>query len=295
MIMKSIPLLIAILILQLFAAMAAELNALSPGTNEVHIRHDGELRRMIITTPQSFDRKKRYPALFCFHGAGGKAEGQSRRWSPQADKRDIFVISAEAIQPFSKWNFKDNFHPRNDDDVGFVEKVIKSLIANKSIEPTAIYTTGHSSGGLFSYRLAKELDLFAAAAPMSCGMAKEAHEPGEKTHPISIIQIIGDLDKSFNGSSNDRVTMYSAKERIDIWRRFNDCRSEPVTTKHGEKITLHTYSSLSGHQAAYCKVSGEGHHLKRELRDAADELAIDFLLKHNKEQERPLKSRRTKR
>ena len=293
--MKSIPLLIAILILQPFAAMAAELNALSAGTNEVHIKHDGRFRRMIITAPQSFDRKKRYPALFCFHGAGGKAEGQSRRWSHQADKRDILVISAEAVQPFSKWNFKDNFHPKNDDDVGFVEKVIRSLIANKSIDPTAVYTTGHSSGGLFSYRLAKELDFFAAAAPMSCGMAKEAHEPSEDTHPISIIQVIGDLDKSFNGSSNDKVTMYSAKERIDIWRRFNHCRCEPVTTKHGDKITLHTYSSLNGHQTAYCKVSGEGHHLKRELRDATDELAITFLLKHKKEQERPRQSRRTKR
>jgi poly(3-hydroxybutyrate) depolymerase len=241
---------------------------------------------MIITTPRGFSRKKRYPALFCFHGAGGKAEGQSIRWSPQADKRDIIVISVEAVQPLAMFNFKDGFHPTHNDDVGLVEKVIQSLIANKSIEPTAIYTTGHSSGGLFSYRLAKELDLFAAAAPMSCGMVKGAHEPDEKTHPISIIQVIGDLDKSFNGS-NKKATMYSAKERIDIWRRFNDCQSEPVTTKHGRKITLHTYSSLSGHQVAYCKVSGEGHHLKRELRDAADELAIDFLLKHNKEQERP--------
>jgi polyhydroxybutyrate depolymerase len=235
---------------------------------------------LIVTTPKSFERKRLYPVLFCFHGAGGKADGQSARWSPQADKRGLIVVSAEAVQPLAKWNFKDKFHDEEHDDVGFVSKVVESLIANEIADPEAIYATGHSSGGLFCYRLAKETSLFAALSPMSCGMAKNAHDPDVSTKPVSIIQVIGDQDKSFNGSSNPKVTMYSAAKRIDVWRTFNQCRTEPVVVTKGEDVAVYAYSSPSGIEVAYCKVKGQAHHIRRDLRNTADSIALDFLLSH---------------
>jgi poly(3-hydroxybutyrate) depolymerase len=66
-------------------ALASQLAALSPGINEVKVEHDGRLRRLIVTTPKTFSRQNLYPILFCFHGAGGKADGPSKRWSPHAD------------------------------------------------------------------------------------------------------------------------------------------------------------------------------------------------------------------
>ncbi len=79
--------------------LASELASLSPGKNEVQIEHDGRSRRLIVTTPETYSRQGAYPILFCFHGAGGKAEGPSNRWSPHADKHGLIVISAEAVQP----------------------------------------------------------------------------------------------------------------------------------------------------------------------------------------------------
>ena len=108
----------AILTVEPSGVLATELTSLSPGKNEVQIEHDGQSRRLIITTPKTYSRQGTYPVLFCFHGAGGKADGQSKRWSPQADKRDLIVISAEAVQTIKKWNFKDNFHAEEHDDVG---------------------------------------------------------------------------------------------------------------------------------------------------------------------------------
>jgi poly(3-hydroxybutyrate) depolymerase len=204
------------LILTPLETLASDLTSLSPGKNEIQIEHDGRSRRLIVTTPKTFGRQGPYPVLFCFHGAGGNADGTSKRWSAHADKRGLIVISAEAVQPLAKWNFMDKFHAEEHDDVGFVSKVVEVLIANKIVDPNAIYATGHSSGGLFCYRLAKEIPLFAALSPMSCGMVKGAHDPGEKTKPVSIMQVIGDQDKSFNGSSNPKVTMYSAAKRIDV-------------------------------------------------------------------------------
>ena len=282
--MKTKPLLMlaTLLILTTQATIASDVLSLSPGKNEVYIEHDGQTRRLIITTPKTFNRQRLYPVLFCFHGAGGKADGQSKRWSPHVDKHGLIVISAEAVQSLAKWNFMDNFHAVNYDDVGFITKVVELLIKQKVADPKAIYATGHSSGGLFCYRLAKETDLFAAVSPMSCGMAKGAHDPDEKTKPIPIMQVIGTKDKSYNGSSNEKITMYSARERIDIWRRFNHCDPNPVVEKIGEEIVLYTYSNAAGIEVVLCEVKDQGHIIRRDLRDRADSLALNFLLRHKK-------------
>jgi polyhydroxybutyrate depolymerase len=272
----------ALSILHPFECLGSELTSLSSGKNEVQIEHDGQSRRLIVTTPKTFNRQSASPILFCFHGAGGRANGISDRWSPQADKHGLIVISAEAIRPLAKWNFKDNFHAKEYDDVGFISKVVEILIKNKIADEKAVFATGHSSGGLFSYRLAKETDLFAAVSPMSCGMAMDAHEPDKKTKPIPIIQVIGDKDKSYNGSTSPQITMYSAKERIEIWRKFNQCGPDPVIVEEGDEIVVYTYASPSGLEVVLCKVKDQEHHIRKDLRDRGDSIAIEFLLKHKR-------------
>ena len=262
--------------------LAAGLSSLAPGKNEIQFDHDDHNRSLIVTTPKSFDRDCSYPVLFCFHGAGGKADGPSNRFTPFVEERGLILISAEAIRPLAKWNFKQDFHSVNYDDVGFISQVIETLVAHEVADPQRIYATGHSSGGLFCYRLAKETDLFAAVAPMSCGMAKDAHEPGELTKPISLLQVIGDNDKSYHGSTNPKITMYSAAERIEIWRTFNQCGPEPVIEEQGDEIVWYTYSNPKGVEVVFGKVKDQEHHIRRDLRDATDVVAIDFLFRHQR-------------
>ena len=91
-----------------------------------------------------------------------------------------------------------------------------------------------------------------------------------------------DKDKSYNGSTSPQITMYSAKERIEIWRKFNQCGPDPVVVEHGDEIVVDTYTSPSGVEVVFCKVKDQEHHLRRDLRDRADEIAIDFLFKHQR-------------
>ena len=275
-----IPIVTGILAPVVGSSPAAELASLPVGRSEVTFNHNGQQRRLVITTPATCKGQEPCPVLFCFHGAGGKAEGPSRRWSRHADRHGLMVVSAEAVQPQAKWNFRDKFHAEEHDDAGFISDVVEVLITEKIADPKAVYATGHSSGGLFCYRLAKETDLFAAVAPMSCGMVKGAHDPGEKTNPLSIMQVIGDQDKSYRGSSNPKVTMYSAAQRIEIWRRFNRCLPDPVVLKKGEEVIVTTFTSPSGLEVAMCRVIGQGHHLRLDLRDRVDSAAVEFLLKH---------------
>ena len=270
-------------LLPLAAAQDATLETLSPGLNEIQVEHESRSRRLLITTPRSFETGRPYPVLFCFHGAGVKADGQSKRWSRHANPHNLIVVSCEAVQPMAKWNFMDEFHAVDHDDVGLVVGVAKELIAAGAADPRSIYAAGHSSGGLFCYRLAKQTDLFAAFAPMSCGMVKGAHTPADPTRPVSILQVIGDQDKSFHGSTNPKVTMYSAAQRIDLWRTFNGCAAQPVISRPSEEVTLSKYSNGEGIEVVLCEVKGEGHHLRRDLRDQTDSIALEFLLKYRRE------------
>ena len=262
--------------------LVAQFASLSPSGNELNMDYGGQSRRLMITVPKKLGPQGTHPVLFCFHGAGGKADGPSRRWSPHADKRGLIVISAEAVQPLAKWNFRDGFHAEEHDDVGFILKVVEALISGKLADPEAVYATGHSSGGLFCYRLAKQTDVFAALSPMSCGMVKGAHDPDAKTTPVPILQVIGDQDKSFKGSSNPKVTMYSAARRMEVWRKFNQCAARPEITEQGEELEVHTFASPFEMEVVLCKAKGQGHFLRSDLRDKADSLALDFLLKHRK-------------
>ena len=78
--------------------------------------------------------------------------------------------------------------------------------------------------------------------------------------------------------------MYSAAQRIDLWRTFNQCAAQPVISRPGEEVTLSTYANEGGIEVVLCEVKGEGHHLRRDLRDETDAIALDFLLKHRREQ-----------
>ena len=111
------------------------LDTLSPGLNEIQIDHDGQSRRLLITTPKSLEAGRPYPVLFCFHGAGGKADGQSKRWSRHADPQNLIVVSCEAVQPMAKWNFMDQFHTVDHDDVGLVTGVAQGVDRCRSRRP----------------------------------------------------------------------------------------------------------------------------------------------------------------
>ncbi len=258
-----------------------EFSSLLPGENEIFVEFDNLTRRMIIVTPATYDNTRLYPALFGLHGAGGKGDGFAVRFGPEVDERDMILISLEAVQPLAKWNFYDDFQVLDQKDVELIEQITKSLIAENAIEPDSVYATGHSSGGLLCWRLAKESNLFAALAPQSCGMTQDAHEPDASKKQVPVMQVIGTEDKSYNGSNN-AVVMYSAVERIDIWTTFNECDPTPVVTNPDPDLEVSTYTNDCGIEVVICRADGEEHNFANAIRETADDLVLDFLFRHAK-------------
>jgi polyhydroxybutyrate depolymerase len=95
---------------------------------------------------------------------GGEAEGmqQMTLLNATAD-RDIFIVvypegTGEVTlgKLYGSWNTGKCCPPafdNNVDDVGFISKIIDKLAIDFNIDKKRVYATGHSNGGLMSYKL----------------------------------------------------------------------------------------------------------------------------------------------
>ena len=253
---------------------------LRSGVNDIVITQQGGIRRQVlIELPQKIS-KGGHPVVIGMHGAGGPVVAYNRRLKPFVNQYGLISVSPLATETktgVTAWSFRADAKT-NADDVGLMKDIISLLDTQGLVDHARIYATGSSSGGLMAYRLARETDLFAAIAPTKCGMTIGGHEPLESTRPLSIMQVIGDADKSYHGSSG-KYPMYSAQQRMDIWSTFNKCE-KPVFTDHGTWTSTH-YDCANNKEIELMVLKGVGHSLG-EWAPVTDKMLIQFLLKQRK-------------
>lgn len=258
---------------------------LRPGNNLLKINFKGVVRELFIELPAAMKKGERYPVVFGFHGDGGSKEAYNRRLSPYVTKCQIIGISIQGTPKrvgsrASSWDH----HKGSDvdvDDIGFVQYLVDYLNKTERADLKRVYATGGSSGGLFCYRLAKETKLFAAIGPTKCGMIKGSHEPDSNTAYLSVMQVIGNKDKSFNGSSK-RLTMYSAEQRIEIWRNFLKCNPKPSINTEIKGMTVKTYVNGEELEVVYCMLHGVGHGIPKPIIPVMDGMIVGFFMRHKK-------------
>ena len=258
---------------------------LQPGNNLLDLNFEGVVRELFIELPPDMKKGERYPVVFGFHGDGGPKEAYNRRLSPYVKKYQIIAISIQGTpQRVGSGAASWDHHDGSDvdvDDIAFVQYLVDTLDTTGRADLKRVYATGASSGGLFSYRLAKETKLFAAIGPTKCGMIKGSHEPDSNTTPLSVMQVIGNVDKSFNGSSR-RLTMYSAEQRIEIWRDFLKCNPKPSINTKIKDMTVKTYVNDKELEVVYCMLHGVGHRIPRPIIPVMDGMIVEFFMRHIK-------------
>ena len=279
--------LISLLIL-LPASVFAE--KLKPGTNLVKLKHDGHLREMLVRTPEDYTSEKKYPVVFGFHGAGGPMQGYHRQLESLVRERKIISVSPQGIsnaRGITGWNGFKGHRISNTDDVDFVVKTIKYLTENASIDKDRIYATGGSSGAIFCFRLAMEIELFAAIAPMRGAMIKRPPVP--KGRPkISILLVCGEEDPLFKGGEQARdEVFYSAHDAMSAWAKNHN--GPPAVRPHpessGVKLT-HFSPEKSDHELLLYTVKGSGHRVGRDQMKKAIKYMGDFFLRHPKKEKK---------
>jgi len=199
----------AFLVLMLAAAL---LPSAQEKAERVAIRVGGLQRTYLIHTPAGREAGKPGPLVLSFHGYTDSAEfsEQQTHFNRVADKYGFTVVYGEGID--GAWHLpgfrtKPGQTPVTpEEDVAYVTAIIDRLVADKVVDPAAVYSTGYSNGGYFSLYLANILnDRIAAIAPVSGGISYY-HKHGYKLpRPVPVLLIHGTKDElvPYAGRPND--------------------------------------------------------------------------------------------
>ena len=160
--------------------------------------------------------------------------------------------------------------------IQFLSDVIDQLTASENIDPSRVYVTGASGGGIGSYRIACELSTKVAAIGSVSGALLAKDVAGCKpSRPVSVIEIHGTTDTAvpYNG---DQFYLSSAAS-TGFWRTFDGCPSTAVTATQGP-VTTQTWSPCAGGTAVTLMViTGGGHSWPRTAQiDATAQLWAFF-------------------
>jgi polyhydroxybutyrate depolymerase len=270
--MTAIRLLVASLVaLVAFAGVVEAAPDVCDGT-AISFRIGGQDRRAIIVNGAT-DGPRR-PAVIVLHGGMGSAEGMriGSGFDPVARANGFIVAYGEGTE------FRDGSHAwntghllrrqvRDADDLAYLDGLIDRLVADHGADPTRIFMTGGSNGGMmtFTYAVARP-ERLAAAAPVVASMFSFDAVP-KTPLPILIINGAKDEEVPLAGGMSGNALVRSAqatpfkpvREVVDFWVKANRSRPEAVTQVSGT-VTTSTYAAQPGGAVTEFVLDADGGH-----------------------------------
>jgi len=239
----------------------------------------GLTRTYLLHLPSGFDKAKPAPLVFVLHGGGGDGARAARltRFRARADSDGFVVCYPNAVN--HHWNDGRQvrrFRSQREgiDDVGFISELIDRFVADLGIDPTRVYATGISNGGMMCYRLGCELaGRIAAIAPVAAAMPALLADSARPTRPIPVLAINGTADPLVPyqgggvGLDKKRGVVLSVPRTIELWAKLNRCSPKPDTSvipspdlHNGLRVVCRRYSGgRDAGEVILYRVEGGGH------------------------------------
>lgn len=212
----------------------------------------GRVRTYTLALPPGHDVGPLVPLILALHGGGGNsAQFESTNLlTPKAHAAGFAVVYpngvgrplASSIQSWNGGGCCDYAQDQNIDDVGFLRALIVELTSRYRLDPKRVYATGHSNGGVMTYRLGCELaDRIAAIAPNASATLLPSCAP---SRPLPVLHAHSKLDQAVpylggygSGPGASTVLWPETRSMLDAWATRNTCPA-PQTTQHaGYSIT----------------------------------------------------------
>ena len=196
--------------------------------------HENRMRYYLEHLPPTYQEDSMYALIIAMHGgfgSGPQLEEQSQL-SVTADEEGFIVVYPDGVASplfgIRTWNAGGccGYAMEQDiDDVGFIGRLIDTMIDRYSIDPDRIYSTGMSNGGFMSYRLACEMrGRIAAIAPVASSMltscAPELAVPVVHFHSYMDENVPWYGGKGSGASNHYNPPLDSV---MNVWAGFNAC------------------------------------------------------------------------
>ena len=231
---------------------------------------DGVTREALVSVPAKIPAAGA-PLVFAFHGHGGSMRQASQSFPIHEKWPAAIVVYPQGLPTVGQITDKNGdaagWQPKagveGDRDLKFFDAMLADLRKRYAVDAKRIYATGHSNGGGFTYLLwAERGDVFAAMAPSSAVLSREAGATKLKPKPVFHV-----------ASPQDELVKFAWQERMINWDlKLNGCGS---FNKDAMGYTL--YPSSTGHNDVGIYLHTGGH---RYPSAEAPDLIVKFFQSH---------------
>lgn len=252
----------------------------APAAEPRTLEHAGLEREYVVHLPDGYDPDVPTPMTFNLHGFGGDitSHDASTNLPAEAGTRGYVVVTpqgaplsvpddapqadeAAQFEGIAFWNFfgsegvdfgstpppgLEGVDPEDlgTDDVGFLDALLDTMLAEYCLDSDRIYATGMSNGAGMSTTLACELDdRLRAIAPVA-GVNLSGACAGDT--PVSVLAIHGDADPSaaYEGNSlfGFELGNPSVPDRMTAWAEHDGCDAEPTLDEETPGLVITRWS-----------------------------------------------------
>jgi polyhydroxybutyrate depolymerase len=236
---------------------------------------DGLERTYTLNLPPNYYDASDFSLVIAMHGGGGSAQQfeSTNKLTEKANAAKFIVVYPEGVQSTGilkarSWNAGgccDYAVAQNINDIKFISLLIDKLVATYKIDAKKVYATGHSNGGMLSYRLACELsNKIAAIAPNSCTMVASSCNP---TRAVPVLHMHSVLDQNVpyqgglvNGTGTQGVYMPPLDSVMTVWSLKNTCSNVAQVVVNDNKYKLTKWTNCSGNVTVQYYLTKDGGH-----------------------------------
>lgn len=247
------------------------------GLQSFTIEQGGQRRSFLVYAPSSL--RQRPGAVLAFHGGNGDAErmvgiAQMRGY---ADQGGFLLVYPDAGG--GQWNDGRIATRDEPDDIAFTRAIVNLLEQQYGLDPSRVFATGISNGGLFDYRLACDApDLVAGIAPVAANMPDALYESCRPRQGTPVMMFSGTDDRlmPFQGGQPDLArmierargpltdAMIGAPRTAEFWAGVNGCDNASSTQlqdarEDGTTVTQISYGGCEGGDVVLFQINGGGH------------------------------------
>ena len=214
------------------------------------------------------------------------------QFHPRAERDIAIVVYPDATS--KHWNDKlGGSYPLTDsvDDVAYITSLIDLFVNDFNGEPSRIYVSGSSNGGMMTYRLSVDIpEKIAAIAPFVSAISNQVAEQFPKAKSIPIIITSGTADTVIKwGGGPIRVTrtpsILSGDQNVAYWVKRNGTRTKAkISTlpdlEPGDKSTVEIHEYKGKNDVILYKIIN-GYHQHPTLREPGKPLVSGKNMDYN--------------
>lgn len=286
---------ISVLILLTTLSLTGSLTKTSaqpPAHQLITLQHDGVERSFFVHVPPG--TADSYPLLIALHpySSSGLAMAALTGFDAIADAEGFIVAYPNSAD--DNWG-EDTTLETNPDDVGFIEAVIDTMVAEFDVDAGQVYLTGFHNGGLMAYRLACEVPerfkSVAVVGPLMFGYQRDAC-PATASAPVDMLIIRGTNDPLYQADTYTYQPIYNntkqylilgVDDTLAFWTGRNGCDLESVSTVN-DLANTRLYDACEGDtRVALYSIEGgkenwprKGDYILNPFGIDASDMVIDF-------------------